>query len=736
MSEFLQEFHPSRLLPSLGVGLIMGTVASLTAITYAAFVFSGDLESHLRAGVGLALVSAAVLTAVTALGSSYPGTIAMPQDAPAIILALMAASIVSGLGGVSDEELLATIVTAIALSTLLTGVFLFGMGLFRIGGLIRFIPFPVVGGFRAGVGWLLLTGSFSVMTGQRLGLENLATFGEAAVLARWLPGLAFALVTTALFRWTRRFAVLPAMLAAAVVLFYLVLAASGTELAQLRAEGWFLGPFPEADVWRPVHLGGMARLDWELLSAQMPKLGSMMLISVLALLLYASAIELAVQRELDLNRELMAAGLANVLAGLAGGLPGYHAMGPSSLTARLGARNRMVGVTAALLCIVALIFGVTLVTYLPRPVMGGLLMYLGLGILIEQIYEGWFKLPRSDHFVIVLILVIVSIFGYLQGIVVGLMAGLVLFVVNYSRVSLVKLELSGDTHASNVERPEAARRFLREKGGHIHILKLQGYLFFGTANRLLNRLRRRLAARDLLPLRYLVLDFRLVNGLDSSALISFIKMKQRAEQEGFKIILSALPPEILLQLRRGDFADERAAAVQVFADMYQGLEWCEDDILVAADMFDHSTDGEPLADQLKRAFPDRGHAAALLKYLEKSTVEHGEHLMRQGEPSVDLYFVESGRVTVQLEGPDGSIVHLRTMGPGTVVGEAAFVQGLLRTASVVTESRSTVYRLTSKALKRMKRQNPLLANALHEFIARLLAERLADTNKLLQAVLQ
>jgi len=383
-----------------------------------------------------------------------------------------------------------------------------------------------------------------------------------------------------------------------------------------------------------------------------------------------------------------------------------------------------------------LLVGAGILDYLPRPVMGGLLMYLGTAILIEQLYDEWFKVPKSDHFVIVLILVVTGLLGYLHGILAGLVAGLVLFVVNYSRVSLIKVELSGATYSSNVERTETARNFLKENGERIYILKLQGYLFFGTANRLLRRVRHRTAMAGLPPLRYLVLDFRLVNGLDSSALISFLKIGQMAVREQFVVVVTNLNADLRTQLEKGSFLGELTSEVQAFPGLGNGLEWCEDNMLVVENMFEISQQVVPLQPQLKRAFSNGAHAKGIMKYLEKRTVEHGEYLMRQAEPSNELYFVESGRVSIQLDLPDGGTRHIRTMGPGTLVGETAFMLGGDRTSGAVAETRSVVYCLTTRSLRKMVREHPVLASTMYGFMARMLAERLVSSSRILKAAME
>ena len=131
---------------------------------------------------------------------------------------------------------------------------------------------------------------------------------------------------------------------------------------------------------------------------------------------------------------------------------------------------------------------------------------------------------------------------------------------------------------------------------------------------------------------------------------------------------------------------------------------------------------------------DAGTAAVLMGYLELEYFDEGEYLIRQGAESTDLFFVESGRVAVQLESTGQSPVRVRSMGAGTVVGEVALYLGVPRSASVIAELPSVVYRLTLDAMERMKKQDPEVAASFHVLIVRLVAGRLMATNKLVQAL--
>ena len=124
-----------------------------------------------------------------------------------------------------------------------------------------------------------------------------------------------------------------------------------------------------------------------------------------------------------------------------------------------------------------------------------------------------------------------------------------------------------------------------------------------------------------------------------------------------------------------------------------------------------------------------------MAYLERVDADANVTLMRRGDPSDALYFIESGRVNVQLETPDGDVIRLRSLRGGTVVGEVAMYRNAPRTADVITLQRSVLYRLTSDALDRMETESPQAAASLHEWLARQIAERLAENNNTIEALL-
>jgi SulP family sulfate permease len=148
--------------PSLTAGFVVGMLQVALAISFAALIFAGSLAPFLSQGIGYALVSSMIVGAIIALFASWPGFVGGNQDVPAAIMALMASTIAGSMPAMATaDQTFVTVIVTIAITALLTGLFFLGTGYFRLGGLVRFLPYPVVGGFLAGTGWLLIAGSVS-----------------------------------------------------------------------------------------------------------------------------------------------------------------------------------------------------------------------------------------------------------------------------------------------------------------------------------------------------------------------------------------------------------------------------------------------------------------------------------------------------------------------------------------------------------------------------------------------
>jgi SulP family sulfate permease len=332
------------------------------------------------------------------------------------------------------------------------------------------------------------------------------------------------------------------------------------------------------------------------------------------------------------------------------------------------------------------------------------------------------SLPVGEYLIVLAILLTIATRGLLQGVVVGLVLAFALFAVNYSRIELVREVEFGSTYRSNVARPPAERLALLSLAGRVQVLRVNGFVFFGTASGLLERIRKRVEAGSL---RFLLVDLRRVTGMDSSAVLSFRKVAQLAAANGFELVFSGVPDTVQAQLRRGGVASSDGV-VRFEPDLDHGLQRCEDVLLEGEDQVPAQ---EGSSDALA------GLPARLWTYLERRSVPEGTVLIRQGEPPDDLFVLESGRLKVEMTTPNGTRMRLNSMSAGVVVGEIGLYLGAPRTADVVAETPSVVLRLSRASIEQMEVAEPELAAALHRWLAKTLAERLSDASRAFDALL-
>ncbi len=543
---FWDEFRPQRLLASFTAGLLTGVIGAIRGISYAALIFSGSLSAYLNVGVGVAIYSTAAISIVVALLSSLPGAIATPLAAPTAVLAVLAASLAEQLHGSDPGVILATVLAAIALGSLTTGLFLWALGARKLGAAISIVPYPVVGGFMAGTGWLLVRGAVQVMADQPLSVTTLGALLQPAALSHWGTGLLLALVLLVLTKRFPQFWILPVALLAAIASFYVWLGWRGLSIPAAQATGWLLGPFPAGNLWQPLSWADLGSVQWWAILGQAGTLATLALISLLSLVMTNSGIELALERDLDLDTELQAVGLANIAAGLGSGMAGNQALPSTLLVHKMGAANRLSGVFKTVPCAAVLILGSNLLACFPKPILGSLLLYLGLDLLIQWVYKAAFKLSLPDYLTIWLTMVAINTVGFLPGILAGLAAAVLLFALDCSRQSPIAAEFSAATVASAVPRSPQARQWLDRHASDLWVVRLQGSLFFGSAHQLLARARQQFAEQ---PPRQLLLDCRYLTGLDASAGLSLLKLQKLAAQHRIELAFAGLTAAQLAQLQ-------------------------------------------------------------------------------------------------------------------------------------------------------------------------------------------
>ena len=135
-----------------------------------------------------------------------------------------------------------------------------------------------------------------------------------------------------------------------------------------------------------------------------------------------------------------------------------------------------------------------------------------------------------------------------------------------------------------------------------------------------------------------------------------------------------------------------------------------------------------LPELLAPVFPEPKYIPALMKILKRVDVDKGDAVFRQGDASDSMYFVESGRLDVELELEGGKLLRLKKVGPGAVFGEMGIYTNAPRSATVRAAEKCVLYAMNMKTLDAVGARAPQLVTAVNRYLVNMLSDRLGDAN--------
>ncbi len=475
-------------------------------LSYAVLIFSGPLAPYLSYGIAATFISAAVIAAVIALGSTFPFAVGAPETSTAAVTAILSATLVEHVIATNPSaELLGPVLLTLSAATIITGIVLCSIGLTRIGRAIRYVPYPVIGGFLGSTALLIALGGIRVIADRSLRFDTLASFANPVTMYELLAGVALAVTIYLTWHRSRNPLALPAILIAGVVVAHIAFHFAGISLEQAQTLGWTFQTMPRASMTLPWQLSGIENYPWEILPALLGNLVAVIFVTAISTLFNTTGIEVARAHEANLERELNVAGVANILSGLLGGYAGCISLSRTLLNAANGATGRISGLMVSAIAILMLVADPALLGYMPKFVLGGLLIYLGVDQLHRWIIESRRRLSTIEYLSLLAIIFIIVKWGFIAGVLIGTVIGCATFALSASRISSIKFGFNGAEYRSSLDRSRRDLALLAAHGKEIHGLNLQSYLFFGSANRLYQHVRALLEHHP--ECRYLVFDF-------------------------------------------------------------------------------------------------------------------------------------------------------------------------------------------------------------------------------------
>jgi SulP family sulfate permease len=706
-----------------------GSAASVLTVTYglsySVLIFAGPLAPYLSYGVAVTFISSAILAAVIALGSSLPFAIGGPESSTAAVTAILASSLVERMALADPTApLLAPVLITLGLASMITGLVLCGFGITRMGRAIRYVPYPVVGGFLGATGCLVLLGAVRVITGHRLQVATLDQFENMLTLYEMAAALAMALVLYLTWHRSRTSFGLPVILIGGVICAHVAFWLAGISSAEAQAAGWTFQPPRQLDFMLPWSPATIRHYPWYSLPELSGNLIAVVFVTATSTLFNTTGVEVAVHREANLERELNVTGLGNMLSGAFGGYTGCISVSRSVLNFNSGSTGRLSGLTVAAICLLMLAAAPVVLGYMPKFVLGGLLIYLGVDGLHKWIIQSRRRLSLVEYLSLLAIIVIIVQWGFIAGILIGVVIGCATFALSASRIDSIKYGFDGSEYRSSLDRSRDEQALLSAHGGKIQGLNLQSYLFFGSANRLYQHVKALLARHP--ECRFLVFDFKLVTGIDSSAAYSFAQIKRAAHDRGIRLVLVHLPAAAEKALRSSEFISRE---VSIVPELDHALEWCENEIIAQH----QGREGEEasLRDWFTQILGTEHDATELIQRCERLEVGAGEVIVSAGDAADSMHFILDGRVGIMIPAGKGRLTRVRSLGRYTTIGEMGLVAHAPRSATIQAEVASVLYALSTQQFEAIKDENPALGQKLLTYFVSVMAERLTFANRMI-----
>lgn len=713
---------------AVAFALISGTKEISDTLAMAALLFSGGLALGYPIAATLFLCGTIIIRASVGLLSTMPHAVGSPDHKTGM-------SILAGLLGgivVTSTNPQAGVATALAIcgaTSILTGSLFAIVGAFRLAHFARLLPYPVLGGFLAGSGWLLARGGF-VMSLHAEHDKSIAQVGHLAELlmdpkrlAVLLP--AFMLAVLMFFVVRKKASAAPIVIIGSICIFYLFVQLSGLGIENARDFGWLPKLAVDHATIQP-NLAIIGMIDWAVILKSLPLMFFAAALSTVSMLLNLSSLSLRLRADVDVNHEMISSGLTNIVIGSFGGMAAYVSVSSTSLAYRLGVDRILAAVSAVFVLGLAVVFAGPITSAAPIFLTSGMVLYAGLDFLVEWLIASKRRLPFLDWMLVLAIFAVIVFFGILPGILVGILLSVVLFVINYARIPVIRTFGSNKDWRSHVDRSPEESATLGQLGGACEIISLQGYLFFATAEMIVDHVRKRLKNGQS-PLKFLVLDFSHVGGCDLAAIVAFANIINIAMKNEFILLFAGMPVDLRTSFDRSGMVFVNPEIVLDFVDVDHAIEFCEEAMLADGALAQNVV-GVDAMTFLALKLGEHADLPAVMDKFRTIYLARGDYLIRKGEAADDVFIVLTGRVHVQIDLPNGRTLRLRTMTPGAIVGDIALYTGQRRTADVVIDEDTTVLCLSAASLGEIEQSYGNLAATIHRVFARTLAEKLVLAN--------
>lgn len=440
-------------------------------------------------------------------------------------------------------------IEGLMVATMMAGILLIILGVFKLGTIIKFIPYPIVVGFTSGIAVTIFTTQIADIFGLQFGDEKVpGDFIGKWILyfhhfdsVNWWNAL-ISVVSIVIIALTPKFSKkIPGSLVAIVlvtVAVWLMKMYGGITCIDTIGDRFSIqAQLPDANV---------PALDWEAVKNLFPVAITIAVLGAIESLLSATVADGMIGDHHDSNTELVAQGIANVVSPIFGGIPATGAIARTMTNINNGGKTPVAGIVHAVVLLLILIFLMPLAKFIPMACLAGVLVVVSYNMSGWRVFKGLLKNPKSDVTVLLITFFLTVIFDLTVAIEVGLVIACVSFmkrVMETTQISVITDEIDPnkesdlEVHEEHLVIPEG-----------VEVYEINGPYFFGIATKFEDIMAR---FGDRPKIR--IIRMRKVPFIDSTGIHNLTTLCEMSQKENIHIILSGVNPQVHATLEKSGF---------------------------------------------------------------------------------------------------------------------------------------------------------------------------------------
>ncbi len=545
-------FNPKTLKGDIFGGITAAVVALPLALAF-------GVQSGMGAIAGL--YGAIVLGFFAALFGGTSTQISGPTGPMTVVSSAIIAGEIAIYGSV--EAAIGTIVATFVLA----GIFLILMGVLRIGQYIRYMPYPVVSGFMSGIGFIIIIFQIFPFFGMKSPGTIIDVFANMGSINDGINLQAFMLsaVTLAIiYLFPKVTKAVPSTLVALMVLSIV------STVMALNVP--IIGDIPKG--LPDVHIDTLLNMDWHHPMVLIIPALTLAALGAIDSLLTSVVADNMTKTQHDSNKELIGQGIGNAFAGIIGGLPGAGATMRTVVNIRSGGRTKLSGVIHSIVLVIVLLGAGAYAKLIPLPVLAGILVSVGIGIIDYKGLKHIKDIPRADAVVMILVLILTVFVDLLQAVGVGLVLASLLFMKQMA--DLAEAKSIGNTLSNcktvlpdESEIPEDLKK-------KIYVQHFDGPIFFGFVSHF------KTIIQALPEVKYVIFRMENVPIIDQSGMYAIEDAVLELEQKDIQVLFTGIQVQPKAMLENIGLIPELVPYEDIYENFSDALKALKENTAIAS----------------------------------------------------------------------------------------------------------------------------------------------------------